>query len=143
MKEYASYTYLPRLNQHSIFTVSLLLAMHILGLKTVIEDEEDLIRHSKENKALIFAFNPHDMLPYAVFCFNPILRRLPGKIGEDGSCLMTSAIFNVPFLRHVYSWVKGFPVDKRTFLGRLHRGESFAFTPVCLGYKSSEIFIWY
>ena len=32
------------------------------GLKTVIEDEEDLIRHSKENKALIFAFNPHDMV---------------------------------------------------------------------------------
>ena len=29
----------------------------------------------------------------------------------------------------VYSWVKRLPVDKRTFLGRLHRGESFAFTP--------------
>lgn len=46
------------------------------------------------------------------------------------SCLMTSAVFNIPFLRQVYSWVKGFPVDKRTFLGKLHRGESFAFTPV-------------
>ena len=69
-------------------------------------------------------------LPYAVFAFNPTLRRLPGKVGEDGCCLMTSAVFNIPFLRQVYSWVKGFPVDKRTFLGRLHRGESFAFTPV-------------
>ena len=36
--------------------------LQLLGLKTVIEDEEDLIRHSKENKALIFAFNPHDMV---------------------------------------------------------------------------------
>ena len=68
-------------------------------------------------------------LPYAVFAFNPVLRRLPGKIGEDGACLMTSAIFSIPLLRHVYSWVKGLPVDKRTFLGRLHKGESFAFTP--------------
>ncbi|KAL9187446.1 hypothetical protein ACHAXT_001549 [Thalassiosira profunda] len=107
----------------------MLQAEKYFGLKTVIEDEEDLIRHSKENKALIFAFNPHDMLPYAVFAFNPVLRRLPGKIGEDGACLMTSAIFSIPLLRHVYSWVKGLPVDKRTFLGRLHKGESFAFTP--------------
>lgn len=99
------------------------------GLKTVIEDEDDLIRHSKQNKALIYAFNPHDMLPYAVFAFNPTLRRLPGKYGEDVCCLMTSAIFSIPFMRQVYTWVKGCPVDKRTFLARLHRGESSAFTP--------------
>jgi hypothetical protein len=34
----------------------------VIGLKTVIEDEDDLIRHSKQNKAIIFAFNPHDMV---------------------------------------------------------------------------------
>lgn len=99
------------------------------GLKTVIEDEEDLIRHSEQNKALIFAFNPHDMLPYAVFAFSPALRRLPGKIGEFHNCLMTSAIFSIPFIRHVYTWVSGLSVDKKTFLGRLHSGESFTFTP--------------
>jgi len=98
-----------------------------VGLKTIIEDEDDLIRHSKQNKALIYAFNPHDMIPYAV---NPTLRRLPDKIGDDVCFfLMASAIFNIPFLRHVNSWVKGCPVDKRTFLARLHRGESSAFTP--------------
>lgn len=37
------------------------------GLKTIIEDEQNLLSHSQQNKALIFAFNPHDMLPYAVF----------------------------------------------------------------------------
>ena len=99
------------------------------GLKTIIEDEDDLIKHSEQNKALIFTVNPHDILPYAVFAFNPTLRRLPGKINDDGTCLMTSAVFNIPFLKHVYSWVGGLPVDKRTFLGRLHSGESFAFTP--------------
>ncbi|KAL3764323.1 hypothetical protein ACHAW5_008920 [Stephanodiscus triporus] len=99
------------------------------GLKTVIEDEDDLIRHSERNKSLIFAFNPHDVLPYSVFCFNPSLRRLPGKIGKDGCALMTSAVFGIPFIRHVYSWVRCLPVDKRTFLRRLHDGQSFAFSP--------------
>jgi len=103
-------------------------AERYFGLRTVVEDEDDLIRHSEQNKALIFAFNPHDMLPYAVFAFNPSLRRLPHKIGEVRG-LMTSAIFNIPFLKHVYSWVGGSPVDKRTFLARLHSGDSFAFTP--------------
>lgn len=107
----------------------MLQAEKYFGLKTVIEDEKDLIRHSSQKKAIIFAFNPHDMLPYAVFAFHPTLRRLPGKIGADGSALMTSILFSIPFLRHVYSWVKGLPVDKRTFLGRLRKGESFAFTP--------------
>ena len=100
-----------------------------IGLKTIIEDEEDLVSHSKQNKAVIFAFNPHDMLPYAVFAFSPFLRRLPDKINDDAACLMSSAIFNVPFLRQVYSWASALPVDKRTFLGRLKRGESFAFVP--------------
>jgi hypothetical protein len=100
------------------------------GLKTVVEDEEDLVQHANQNKALIFAFSPHDMLPYPVFAFNSTLGRLPGKLGEAGFlCLMTGAIFNLPFIRHVYSWVKGGPVDKKTFLGRLNGGESFAFTP--------------
>lgn len=99
------------------------------GLKTVIEDEDDLVRHSKMNKALIFAFNPHDMLPFPVIAFNTALNRLPGKIGKECAGLMTGAIFNIPLLRHVYSWVRGLPVDKKTFLGRLHKGESFAFSP--------------
>lgn len=41
--------------------------VHYPGLKTVIEDEEDLIRHSKQNKAIIFAFNPHDLVRYIVW----------------------------------------------------------------------------
>lgn len=99
------------------------------GLKTVVEDEEELLRASDQNKAVIFAFEPHDILPYAVFAFSPTLRRLPGKIGEDGCCLMSSAIFSIPFIRQIYSWVRCLPVDKRTFMGRLKRGESFAFVP--------------
>mmetsp|Transcript_17933 Transcript_17933/g.40507 ORF Transcript_17933/g.40507 Transcript_17933/m.40507 type:complete len:186 (+) Transcript_17933:187-744(+) len=42
---------------------------------------------------------------------------------------MTSAVFRVPLLKHVYSWVRGLPVDKATFKGRLERGESLTFSP--------------
>lgn len=99
------------------------------GLKTVVEDEEGLTRHANQNKAIIFAFNPHDMLPYSIFAFGPSLKRLPGKIGDDTRALMSSAIFSVPFIRQVYTWVGGLPVDKRTFLARLNNGQSFAFSP--------------
>ena len=34
------------------------------GLKTIIEDEDGLVALSEQNRALIFAFNPHDVLPY-------------------------------------------------------------------------------
>jgi len=109
------------------------------GLTTIIENEENLLSHANAinpncqtqttKKALIFAFEPHDILPYAVFAFSPALKRLPGKIGRDGCCLITSAVFGVPFLRQVYRWVKTYPVDRGTFLGKLRRGESFAFVP--------------
>ena len=70
------------------------------GLKTIIEDEQNLIEHAEEkNKAIIFAVSPHDILPYGVFAFNPVLGRLPGKINVDGKTLMTSAVFNIPFFK--------------------------------------------
>ncbi|KAL7522565.1 hypothetical protein ACHAWX_007578 [Stephanocyclus meneghinianus] len=99
------------------------------GLKTVIENEKELLDLSEQNKSVIFAFEPHDIIPYAVFAFSPSLKRIPGKIGRDGCCLMSSAIFRIPFLRNVYSWARSFPVDKSTFLDRLQRGKSLTFIP--------------
>ena len=103
----------------------MLKAEQYFGLKTIIEDEEGLLKYS--GKAIIYAFSPHDMLPFGVFAFNPILNRVPG--GSTMHCLMTSAIFNIPFLKHVYTWVKAKPVDKKTFMGRLHKNKSFTFCP--------------
>mmetsp|Transcript_7516 Transcript_7516/g.11358 ORF Transcript_7516/g.11358 Transcript_7516/m.11358 type:complete len:336 (-) Transcript_7516:24-1031(-) len=97
------------------------------GLKTTLEDEEALIQASNDGKASIFAFEPHDVLPFSVFAFNKFLKRVPGPLA--GKCLMTSAVFNVPFMKHVYTWVGGDPVDKKTFRKKLDRGESFTFCP--------------
>mmetsp|Transcript_27879 Transcript_27879/g.39191 ORF Transcript_27879/g.39191 Transcript_27879/m.39191 type:complete len:347 (+) Transcript_27879:205-1245(+) len=99
------------------------------ALKTTIEDADAIVKTSHDGKASIFAFEPHDVLPFSVFAFNSCLGRIPGRAGETGAALMTSAVFNVPFMKHVYTWVGGDPVDKKTFRKRLERGESFTFCP--------------
>lgn len=97
------------------------------GLKTVLEDERELLLISMEKRGTIFAFEPHDVLPFAVFCFSPIINRIPG--GRNICCMVSSAVFRLPFLRHVYSWAGCLPVDKDTFLSRLNACKSLAFIP--------------
>jgi len=99
------------------------------GLKTTLEDEGAIDEYNKKNKAVIFACEPHDLLPYSIFCFHPCLKVLPGRVGETNAALMTSAVFKIPIIKQVYTWVKGAPVDKHTFLTRLQNGESLAFVP--------------
>ena len=64
-------------------------------------------------------------MSYSVFAFNKHLKRLPGRIGETHNALMTGAIFNIPMIKQVYSWVGGAPVDKKTFTRKLQKKESF------------------
>ena len=47
----------------------------------------------------------------------------------DAKGLMTSAIFLLPFIRQVYSWVGGDTVDKKNFKRTLEDGKSLAFIP--------------
>eukprot|EP00565_Helicotheca_tamesis_P003131 CAMPEP_0185723852 /NCGR_PEP_ID=MMETSP1171-20130828/548_1 /TAXON_ID=374046 /ORGANISM="Helicotheca tamensis, Strain CCMP826" /LENGTH=363 /DNA_ID=CAMNT_0028391607 /DNA_START=45 /DNA_END=1136 /DNA_ORIENTATION=+ len=97
------------------------------GLTTVLEDENAIAQI--EDKAAIFTCEPHDVLPYYTFCFNPSLKLLPGHHGVVNCCLVTSMLFKLPFIRHVYTWICAHPVDKKTFLGRLRNCESFSFIP--------------
>jgi hypothetical protein len=69
------------------------------GLTTTIEDYAALEGYSTQNKAVIFAVEPHDVLPYGVFAFNPSLKVFPGQVGATASVLMTSAVFNIPFIK--------------------------------------------
>mmetsp|Transcript_32830 Transcript_32830/g.48150 ORF Transcript_32830/g.48150 Transcript_32830/m.48150 type:complete len:415 (+) Transcript_32830:172-1416(+) len=99
------------------------------GLTTIIEDEESLQQISDQNKAAIFSFEPHDLLPYPVFAFNPALQRMPGKMGKVLHCLTSSIILRMPFIRHIYTWVRVSSVDKNTFRSFLQKGESVVFVP--------------
>mmetsp|Transcript_3532 Transcript_3532/g.5225 ORF Transcript_3532/g.5225 Transcript_3532/m.5225 type:complete len:340 (+) Transcript_3532:76-1095(+) len=107
-------------------------ARKYFGLKVTIEDYDALNAISNGDgpgKTAIFACEPHDIIPYPVFVFNPSLNILPGRIGETASVLMTGTIFKLPIMKHVYSWLGGNPVDKKTFRHRLARNETNAFVP--------------
>lgn len=97
------------------------------GLKTVVEDEQELLKLSEGNTGCIFAMEPHDVLPISAFAFSPIINRIPG--GRNICFLVSSAVFRLPFLRQIYSWAGSLPVDKQMFTARLKAGKALAFTP--------------
>ncbi len=97
------------------------------GLKTIVEDEQELLQMTKKNRGTIYALEPHDVLPFAAFSLNPIINRIPG--GRNICFLVSSANFRIPFLRQIYSWVGSLPADKETFLSRLEAGKSLCICP--------------
>ncbi len=61
--------------------------------------------YALQNKGVIFAVEPHYVLPYGMFAFNPSLKRFPSALlGETDCALMTSTLFNLPFIK-VYIYI--------------------------------------
>ena len=48
------------------------------GLKTIVENEQELLKVSEGNRGTIFAMEPHDVIPIAAFSFSPVISRIPG-----------------------------------------------------------------
>lgn len=113
---------------HKIGDALLKRAEAYFSLKTVVEDADELAALPELGRAAIYAFEPHDVLPFPIFSFNNNLERVPGFAGRC-ECLMTSAVFCIPFLRQIYTWTGGAPVDRKTFRRKLDRKESFVFCP--------------
>lgn len=67
------------------------------GLKTTIEDPVSIEKLAQE-KAIIFAKEPHDVLPYSVFCFSDSLARILPE-HSNMKALTTGAVFNIPFIK--------------------------------------------
>lgn len=101
-------------------------ARKYFGLKTTVEDEEQLVSLSKSRTPMIFAHEPHGILPFPMITFSPYLHHLRFL---NCSCLVTSAVFYVPFVRQIYSWTHCESVDKATFQAKLQRKENFVFCP--------------
>ena len=97
------------------------------GLKTIVENEQELLKVSVGNRGTIFAMEPHDVIPIAAFSFSPVISRIPGD--RNVCFLVSSGVFRLPFLRQMYSWAGSLPVDKETFLSRLNAGKALAFVP--------------
>lgn len=102
-------------------------AIKYFGMKVTIEDERSL--EAVGGKGPIFALEPHDILPYYCVMFNGSLDILPSNLRETAQVLMTGAIFKIPIMKHVYSYMGGAPVDKKTFKKKLQNGETVIFIP--------------
>jgi len=89
------------------------------GLKTTIEDPKALLELSRQQKTPIFSLEPHHLLPFSAVAFHPVLKRIPGY--TNCCVLISSAIFQVPFMRQVFSWTHGFSADKKTFRSLLKK----------------------
>jgi len=98
------------------------------ALKTTLEDEQAICKYEVEGKAIIYALEPHDILPYGIFALNKTLRRFPVSC-KNRYGLMTSAVFNLPIMKQMYTHMGASPVDKKTFRKHLERGESVGLVP--------------
>ena len=105
-------------------------AERYFGLKTTLEDPKSIVDIGhKGNSGILFAMEPHDLLPYSAFTFSRFLHRIPGPAGVDVKCLMTSAIFRLPFIRQIYTYVGGESVGKENFRKLLQNKQSCVMIP--------------
>lgn len=81
-------------------------AAEYFHMKMVVEDKEAL----EKSGPVIFALEPHHVLPLSIFAFNDYIR---GFGGHKCMGMLTSACFKLPLMRHVYTWVNAHSIDKK------------------------------
>lgn len=86
-------------------------------VKMVAEDQKAL----EKSGTAIFALEPHDVLPLSIFAFNDHIKGFSGH-----NCLgcLTSAAFQIPMMRHMYTWVNATSIDKTNLVKMLNNGIS-------------------
>lgn len=92
------------------------------GLKVTIEKNEKNEKKGEEvdstnSKPCIFCLEPHDILPFSAMAFSPALSQIPGH--NNCVSMVTSAIFSIPFLRQVFTWIHCYPASKEFFIKKL------------------------
>lgn len=97
-------------------------ACEYFGIK-IYQEDPDALRSC--GPALI-ALEPHDVLPFSMFCFNDFLGFFPGQ--KLLGCL-TSICFSIPLMKHVYTWASATSVDKKNIMKMLKRGVSPVICP--------------
>jgi hypothetical protein len=87
-------------------------------------EDEGAIRHS--GSPLIFALEPHGVLPISIGAFHPHAQLVPG---HRCAGLMTSAVFRLPGMKSIFSVLCAKTVDRSTFSKLLSSGTSVCFCP--------------
>ena len=90
-----------------------------------------LIRPSKplppRGTGVIIALEPHDILPYSLFAFAWHLNLCPDL--PEGYGLMTSTVFQLPYVRQIYNYCCGDSIDKKTFTKHLKNDKTCVIIP--------------
>ena len=91
-------------------------------LRVVIMDEEKLNRA----KLCFFGLEPHDILPIGIFSLSKYIGAF-GNRSIIGS--MTSIVFKIPLIKHIYTWVDAVPAEKNVLTKHLQNGDSCMLCP--------------
>lgn len=93
-----------------------------LGLKVCVVDKEAIDNSGPS----IFVIEPHDVLPLGISIFHDSLGLWPT---HKTLAAVSSAIFSVPLMRHVFTWCDAIDVSKKRIVNSLDRGYSVAVCP--------------
>lgn len=91
-------------------------------MKNILEDKQAV----ETSGPAIFAIEPHHVLPLSIVGLNDSIR---GFSGHKSLGCITSICFKIPLMRHMYTWINAYSVDKKDMLWMLRKGISPVMCP--------------
>lgn len=90
---------------------------------TVKAEDPDAINDAK---TCLFSLEPHDVLPVSIFWGSDYIGVFP-KLKSIGC--MSNAVFNIPIMRHVYTWMSASSADRKNCEKLFAKGYSLTVNP--------------
>ncbi|GAQ78598.1 2-acylglycerol O-acyltransferase 2 [Klebsormidium nitens] len=91
-------------------------------MRVVFEDKDAFT----PKRSYVVAVEPHSVLPLGIMEFASVLDVMPF---QDKRVLASSAVYAVPFVRHIWSWMGMAPVGRREFKRLLDQGTTCVLVP--------------
>lgn len=106
-----------------IYYFNILYAYRYFSIKIILEESKEEI---DKIGPCIFSLEPHDVLPVSIFWCHKSMNIFPNH--SIVGC-MTSILFKIPFIRHVYSWLSATSIDKKNLIRLVGKKKSLVIIP--------------